>query len=40
VKNGDRLRDLTVDYHDGPRYPRLQKTGADETGLDRLLTAR
>ncbi len=40
VKNGDRLRDLTVDYHDGPRYPRLQKTGAGETGLDRLLTAR
>ncbi len=40
VKNGDRLRDLVIDYHDGPRYPRLQKTGTGETGLDRLLTAR
>ncbi len=40
VKNGDRLRDLVIDYHDGPRYPRLEKTGTGETGLDRLLTAR
>ena len=40
VKNGDRFRDVAIDYHDGPRYPRLQKTGTGETGLDRLLTAR
>ncbi|SFP53868.1 M61 family metallopeptidase [Sphingomonas rubra] len=40
VKNADRLRDIAIDYHDGPRYPRLQKTGQGDTGLDRLLTAR
>ncbi len=40
VRNGDRVREVPIDYHDGPRYPRLQKTGTGETGLDRLLTAR
>jgi len=40
VKNGDRYRTIAVDYHGGPRYPRLQKTGAGETGLDRLLAPR
>ncbi len=40
VRNGDRFRDVAIDYHDGPRYPRLQKTGAGETGLDRLLAPR
>jgi len=40
VKNGTRLRDLLIPYYDGPRYPRLQKVGTGEGGLDRLLTAR
>jgi predicted metalloprotease with PDZ domain len=40
VKNGERLRDIAIDYHDGPRYPRLQKTGSGETGLDKLLAPR
>ena len=40
LKNGDRLRTVGIDYHGGLRYPHLQKTGAGETGLDRLLTAR
>ena len=40
VRNGDRFRDVAIDYHGGPRYPRLQKTGAGETGLDRLLAPR
>ena len=40
VKSGDRVRDVTLDYHDGLRYPHLQKVGAGEGGLDRLLTAR
>ena len=40
VKNNDRFRDISIDYHDGPRYPRLQKVGTGETGLDRLLTPR
>ncbi|TPG15729.1 M61 family metallopeptidase [Sphingomonas oligophenolica] len=40
VKDGARLRDVAIDYHDGPRYPRLEKTGTGETGLDKLLTPR
>lgn len=40
VKNGERYRDLAIDYHGGPRYPRLEKIGTGETGLDRLLTPR
>ncbi len=40
VKSGARVRDVAIDYHDGPRYPRLQKTGTGDTGLDRLLTPR
>jgi predicted metalloprotease with PDZ domain len=40
VKDGARLRDVAIDYHDGPRYPRLQKTGTGETGLDKLLSPR
>jgi predicted metalloprotease with PDZ domain len=40
VKNGDRYRDVSIDYHGGLRYPHLQKTGTGETGLDRLLAPR
>jgi len=40
VKNGDRLRDVAIDYHGGPRYPRLEKVGAGDGGLDRLLAPR
>ncbi len=40
VKNNDRFRDITLDYHDGPRYPRLQKVGTGDSGLDKLLTPR
>ena len=40
VRNGERFRDVVIDYHDGPRYPRLQKTGSGETGLDKLLAPR
>jgi predicted metalloprotease with PDZ domain len=40
VKNNDRFRDILLDYHDGPRYPRLQKVGTGEGGLDRLLMPR
>lgn len=37
VKSGDRYRDVAIDYHGGLRYPRLEKTGEGEVGLDRLL---
>ena len=40
VKNNDRFRDILLDYHDGPRYPRLQKVGTGDGGLDKLLTPR
>ncbi|GGB19714.1 peptidase M61 [Sphingomonas metalli] len=40
VRNEARLRDLAIDYHDGPRYPRLEKVGTGEGGLDRLLAPR
>ncbi|WP_287978042.1 peptidase M61 [Sphingomonas sp.] len=40
VKNGPRFRDVAIDYHGGPRYPRLEKVGTGEGGLDRLLAPR
>jgi predicted metalloprotease with PDZ domain len=30
-------REIAIDYHGGLRYPRLEKTGSGEAGLDRLL---
>jgi predicted metalloprotease with PDZ domain len=40
VKSGDRFREVLIDYHGGLRYPRLEKTGTGEGGLDRLLSPR
>ena len=40
VMNYDRFRDALLDYHDGPRYPRLQKLDTGDSGLDKLLTPR
>jgi len=40
VKSGTRYREIAIDYHDGLRYPRLEKTGSGEGGLDRLLAPR
>ena len=40
VKQGTRLRDAAIDYHGGPRYPRLEKVGTGEGGLDKLLMPR
>ena len=40
VKNGQRVATVAIDYHDGPRYPRLMKVGTGEGGLDRLLAPR
>jgi len=40
VKAGEEVRTVTIDYHDGLRYPHLEKIGTGETGLDRLLTPR
>lgn len=40
VKSGDRFREVTIPYHDGLRYPRFEKIGTGETGLDRLLAPK
>jgi len=40
VKTGERLRDVAIDYHGGARYPRFEKVGTGEGGLDRLLAPR
>jgi predicted metalloprotease with PDZ domain len=40
IKSDTRVRDVAIDYHGGPRYPRLQKVGTGESGLDRLLAPR
>ena len=40
VKQGDRYRTISIPYHDGPKYPRLEKVGTGTGRLDTLLTAR
>ena len=40
VKTGSRVREVAVPYFGGYRYPRLEKVGAGEGSLDRLLAAR
>ncbi|MDF2494028.1 peptidase M61 [Sphingomonas sp.] len=40
VKNGDNYRQVTLDWRGGLRYPRLEKIGTAEAGLDRLLSPR
>lgn len=40
VRNGEKIATVAIDYHGGPRYPRLEKIGAGEGGLDRLLAPR
>jgi hypothetical protein len=40
VKNGDRFRVLNLDYHDGLRYPRLEREPSTHALLDAILAAR
>jgi len=40
VKTGDKITPVTIDYQGGLRYPRLEKVGTGEGGLDRLLAPR
>ena len=40
IKNGDRVREVQVPYYGGLRYPRLEKIGTAEGGLDMLLKAK
>ncbi|OYY71561.1 M61 family metallopeptidase [Sphingomonas sp. 28-63-12] len=40
IKSGDRIGETVIDYHGGLQYPRLEKIGTGEGGLDRLLAAK
>ncbi|WP_294442782.1 peptidase M61 [uncultured Sphingomonas sp.] len=40
VRKGDHYRQVALDWHGGLRYPRLEKIGSGEAGLDRLLSPR
>lgn len=40
TKKGDRLSERRILYQGGLRYPRLEKIGSGEAGLDRLLAPR
>jgi predicted metalloprotease with PDZ domain len=37
IKRGERYSDIVVDYHDGLRYPALERIGTGPSGLDDLL---
>jgi predicted metalloprotease with PDZ domain len=38
VKRGERYNDLVLDYHDGLRYPALERVGTGPSSLDALLS--
>ena len=40
VKNGNRFRTIKIDYHDGLRYPHLEREGSAPARLDQILTPR
>lgn len=40
VRSGDRFQTVSIDYRGGLRYPRLEKIGNGENGMDRLLAPR
>jgi predicted metalloprotease with PDZ domain len=40
VKNGDRYRTIPIDYHEGLRYPHLERSGTGEARLDAILAAK
>ena len=40
VKNGDRYRTVRIDYHEGLRYPHLERDGSTPARLDQILTPR
>ncbi|MBS0254555.1 MAG: M61 family metallopeptidase [Proteobacteria bacterium] len=40
VQRGDKVRMVSLDYHDGLRWPWLEKVGKGQAGLDALLAPR
>jgi predicted metalloprotease with PDZ domain len=37
IKRGDRYQEAALDYHDGLRYPALERVGSGPSSLDALL---
>jgi predicted metalloprotease with PDZ domain len=40
IKNGNRFRTVKIDYHDGLRYPHLERDGSAAARLDQILAPR
>lgn len=40
VKNGERFRSIRIDYHDGLRYPRLERVANTPARLDEIFAAK
>ncbi len=40
VKNNDTYRTVSIDYHEGLRYPRLERVGTEASSLDAILRPR
>jgi hypothetical protein len=40
VKNGDRYSTVRIDYHEGLRYPHLERDAGVPPRLDQILDAR
>jgi hypothetical protein len=40
VKSGDRYKVARIDYHDGMRYPHLERDGSEPARIDDILAAR
>jgi predicted metalloprotease with PDZ domain len=40
IKDNDQFRTVRIDYHEGLRYPRLERTGTGPASLDAILEAR
>jgi predicted metalloprotease with PDZ domain len=40
IRRGDRFREIAINYHDGLRYPVLERTGRGASSLDALLAPR
>ena len=40
VKNGDRYRTVKIDYHEGLKYPHLERNEAIPARLDAILAAK
>lgn len=40
VRNGDRFKTVTLDYHGGLRYPKLERVGTGTAALDTILSAK